>query len=472
MKYKPYSRRHFIKQTGAISLGFLGLQLFVAGCSNDLKPTDRNNKVRIGKLLKDPKGILDLPKGFSYKIISCTGEPMSDGLITPDKPDGMGTFEGADGRTIIVRNHETMLNNKSAFGENNELLSKIDSDKFYDFGKGITPCPGGTTTLIFNEDTQTVEKSWLSLTGTLRNCAGGPTPWNSWITCEEIVLNASGNYEKNHGFNFEVPATESPELQEAIPLKEMGRFNHEAVCIDPRTGIVYQTEDRSDGLIYRFIPTVKGKLQEGGRLQILGIKDKPSKDTRNWAGSYFRKNKPKEVVWLDIDDIMKEEDDLRYRGFKQGAARFARGEGIWFGNNEIYFACTNGGKTQTGQVFRYIPSEFEGQGKEIENPGTLELFLEPNNTHFLRYCDNLTIAPWGDVILCEDNTSPRILGVTPHGKIYKLAHNVGFASELAGAVFSPSGKTLFVNIQHAGKTLAITGPWPGQMADHLTFVKN
>jgi len=105
----------------------------------------------------------------------------------------------------------------------------------------------------------------------------------------------------------------------------------------------------------------------------------------------------------------------------------------------------------------------EGQSAEAQNGGQLELFLEPNNSALLTYCDNLTIAPWGDIILCEDRDHPNIVGVTPEGKYYRLSENIGFESEFAGGVFSPSGKTFFVNIQHAGITLAIQGPWQKKM---------
>ena len=155
--------------------------------------------------------------------------------------------------------------------------------------------------------------------------------------------------------------------------------------------------------------------------------------------------------------------DLRYRGFEQGAARFARGEGMWHGENEVFFACTNGGEIGAGQIFRYVPSPYEGTEREKNTPATLELFLESNDTDLLKSCDNLTIAPWGDLVICEDDPHPFIVGVTRQGELYKLGENVGFPSEFAGGVFSPSGKTYFVNIQDAGLTLAITGPWQGMV---------
>jgi hypothetical protein len=460
MQSKFSDRRRFLKSAGIVSLGFLGLNHYVKA-GNLLGPAPDN--AGYGPLLPDPEGILNLPRGFSYKIIFRQGDQMDDGFFGPDKPDGMATFSGKDGRVILIRNHETSPGDeKGPYGKNLELLSKLSPEQVYDYGRGKKPGTGGTSTLIFNEKTGQVEKSYLSLAGTVRNCAGGMTPWNSWITCEENTDRAGDELEKDHGYNFEVPASEQIGLAEPLPLRDMGRFNHEAVCVDPRTSIVYQTEDRGDGLIYRFLPYVQGQLAKGGKLQVLAVRGQPSFDTRNWKDletPEMPKNEPVQIEWLDIDQVEAPEDDLRHRGFAKGAARFARGEGMWFGDDEVYFACTNGGEIGSGQVFRYVPSRYEGSIRENEAPATLELFLEPNDKDILKNCDNLTVAPWGDLVLCEDHAHPFVVGVTQEGKIYKLAENVGFRSEFAGGVFSPSGDTYFVNIQHAGLTLAITGPW-------------
>lgn len=454
----PISRRRFLS-ISAVSIGFVGLQRFTHNPLADFVA----GKLGYGPLQNDPEGIFNLPQGFSYKIISRKGDKMDDGFFTPGNPDAMATFAGSDGKVILVRNHEVSAGDteNGPYGINNELLNNLDKKQLYDYGSGTKTAMGGTTTLIFNEQNQEVEKEYLSLAGTTRNCAGGLTPWNSWITCEETVERANGIIEKDHGYNFEVPASEEIFLANPVPLKEMGRFNHEAVAVDPKTGIVYQTEDRPDGLIYRFIPKRKRKLHKGGKLQALALKEETGNDTRNWEESNNKTMVGKKylVEWLDLEDIDSPEDDLRYRGASQGAAVFARGEGMWFGQNECYFACTSGGKNKRGQIFRYIPSPFEGKRKERKSPGLLELFVEPNNTEIVKDCDNLTIAPWGDLVLCEDNPESHLVGVTPQGNFYKLAKNIGFKSELAGAVFSPSGKTLFVNIQNAGLTLAITGPW-------------
>lgn len=460
-------RRSFIKSSAQVSLGFVGLQSFLFSCSTKRGSSELIRESILSKgygpLLEDPDGILKLPQGFSYRIISKQGDKMSDGYVVPGLADGMATFESADGKVIIIRNHEVSSGDieNGPFGNNLELLSESDIVKLYDYGNGEEPCVGGTTTIIYDPKSGEIEKEYLSLAGTIRNCAGGKTPWNSWISCEEDVSTTIGKLEKYHGYTFEVPAQTESTLFDPKPIKAMGRFNHEAVAVDPKTGIVYQTEDRHDSLIYRYIPNEFGKLHDGGKLQILAIKDQKSFSTRNWKGdaNTIERNKAYQVEWLDIDNIDSEKDDLRIRGYEKGAAMFARGEGMWFGENEFFFACTNGGRKNYGQIFKYTPSPYEGQSNENDQPGKLELFIESDNSDILESCDNLTVASNGDLIICEDQETPRIIGVSPDGKIYHLAKNVGYASEFAGATFSPDGTTLFVNIQKPGLTLAITGPW-------------
>jgi uncharacterized protein len=450
-------RREFIKQSALVSFAFAAFPM----CSKDVVsgPTIMDSTIN---LIHDPADYLDLPEGFRYKIISKSGNQMDDGFLVPGRPDAMGAFKGdTEKHVILIRNHENSpepLKN-SPFGNQNELLSKMDRSLLYDAGQMQSPSLGGTTTLIFNEDTQLVETQHLSLAGTNRNCAGGVTPWGSWLSCEEDVTTAEGSIEKDHGYVFEVPATYQGTVQ-PIPITEMGRFNHEAVAVDPDSGIVYQTEDRNDGLIYRYIPKTKGQLPGGGRLQVLALKDRKGFDTRNWDYPLFSLHQQIHVEWLDIDDVLSPNDDLRIRGFEMGAARFARGEGMWFGENELYFACTNGGPDKYGQIFRYRLSPDEGNENKDSVPATLELFAESEDKSVLHMCDNLTIAPWGDLMLCEDNGELNHLkGIRPDGTIYTFATNRSSRSELAGVVFSPSGKTLFVNIQENGDTIAITGPW-------------
>lgn len=414
-----------------------------------------------GPLMDDPIGLMRLPRNFHYTVFSITGEEMADGLVVPGKHDGMAAFSGPDGRTLLVRNHELKSTEKalSPFGFDVGRLARIPKEKIYDSGEGLAPHLGGTTTLVFNTRTQKLESHFMSLAGTNRNCAGGPTPWGTWITCEEVDDLPEAHAEQAHGFNFEVKPTATPVLADPVPLKAMGRFRHEAVAVDPPSGVIYQTEDIGDGLLYRFIPHEKGRLLAGGRLQALVVADWKSADTRNWTAPKFPVSSPQAVTWLDLDDVESPAGDLRKRGAEAGAAVFARGEGAWHGNDSAYFAMTNGGAAKLGQIFRYRASPYEGTAREDEQPATLELFSEPNDSALLSNCDNVTVAPWGDLIICEDTSGIcRVVGVTPRGEYYVIAAGMR-NGELAGACFSPDGTTLFVNVQTPGYTIAISGPW-------------
>lgn len=441
------SRRKFVNQCAVYALGFSGLQNLLG---KEIRSKE-NNVNGYGPLIKDPAKILDLPKDFSYKIIGRSGELMSDGLYLPDKPDGMATFSSSQNKdvVILIRNHEInplTFGVNGPFGKRNSKISLIDENLIYDKGN-LLPCLGGTTTVVYDTRTQKVIKQFLSLIGTLRNCAGGPTPWNSWISCEEVVMGAGGPCKKDHGWCFEVPARETPKITNPVPLKAMGRFNHEAVAVDPISGDVYLTEDRHDGLIYKFRPYVKSKLEKGGILFSLKIKAQPSFDTRNWKDQKFEVGQKEEIEWIKMEEVESPNDDLRFQGFSKGSACFARGEGMWYSQGEIYFACTNGGPKKRGQIWKI-------------NDGKLELFAEPNNPDLVDNCDNLTVSPMGDLFICEDGKGDQFIDVvTSNGQIFKMAKNSKSSSELSGPTFSPDGSTLFVNIQHDGLTLAITGPW-------------
>jgi uncharacterized protein len=419
-----------------------------------------------GSLVADPKAVVDLPAGFSYTIVSRPGDEMDDGLVVPGLCDDMAAFPGPDGTVVLVRNHEALFAGQGPFGTKYERLARIPNAKLYDLGFGMTPCPGGTTTVVWDPNTRKVVRQFLSLAGTLRNCAGGPTPWGSWLTCEEITLRTGTHYDgtvhvqKDHGYVFDVPATAEAALADPVPLKALGRFLHEGAAVDPRTGIVYMTEDLDDGLIYRFIPDVKGDLKSG-RLQALALSN-GVRDTRNWekSGAKIKVGEKLAAKWIDMDDIDAPKDDLRTRGHDLGACVFARGEGLVMSAGSVYFTCTSGGAARVGQIWRYTPGSDEGTNKEKRAPGSLELFVEPNDTTQLHNPDNLTAAASGHLVVCEDTGGggTRLVIVTPRGALRTLA-KARVRSEFAGATFSPDGSTLFVNLQQPGLTIAIQGPW-------------
>ncbi|MEM7682945.1 MAG: alkaline phosphatase PhoX [Planctomycetota bacterium] len=489
----PFTRRRFLTSAAAVSAGFLGLRQFTGSPiawaqSGPAGARASGLPAGYGPIVSDPKGVLDLPAGFTYRVLARMGDELDDGLLFGGVPDGAASFAGPDGLTVLIVNHELEPDwfRGSPFGRSNERLDQVPADRLYDAGTGRSPSLGGTTTLHYDTRTGKVVKRFASLLGTDRNCAGGPTPWGSWISCEETVRKAGQDgAQKDHGYCFEVPASATGPVA-PVPLKAMGRFTHEAVAVDPASGAVYLTEDLHDGCFYRFLPDVPGQLAQGGRLQALALVEEASADVRNWlngisddevaksqstaahtlmkAGDQSEHatpvGKPMAVRWIDLDNVESPDDDLRYRAFEAGATRFARGEGIWFGRGSAFFACTSGGRNRAGQVFRYTPSPSEGLPAEADHPATLELFLEPNDTDLLENCDNVTVAPWGDLILCEDSKNTNdLVGVTPDGRGYRFGRNALSGSEFAGANFSPDGSTLFVCIQADGLVLGITGPW-------------
>ncbi|MEE2525004.1 alkaline phosphatase PhoX [Hyphobacterium sp. HN65] len=454
-------RRQFLKSTAAVSAAFTGFAL-ISGCARNAAAIE----VTPVSLVPDPEGLLDLPPGFSYSVISTEGEPMSDGLLTPGDFDGMAAFDMPDGLTLI-RNHELSIRQmeRSAYMRNGQRIGDPDISRFYDPMHDGSGVPGGTTTLVLDPDTLEIRRQFLSLVGTYNNCAGGPTPWGSWLTCEETVVRANEHMTRDHGYVFEVPAG-ARELVDARALTDMGRFRHEAVAVDPATGIVYLTEDDYDiALFYRFIPNQRGNLAAGGRLQCLKIREVHGLDTRNWEETGIYMGESFAVEWMDVDQPDNPDADLAERHVAAGAAQFTRGEGIWFGDGELYFTCTDGGRERVGQIFRYIPSRLEGQPGEAREPGRLELFIESPGAEIMDYCDNICIAPWGDLIVAEDGQGDQyIRGVTPAGRIYTIARNAFSVddrySEFCGPCFSPDGNILFLNVQsEPSRTFAIRGPW-------------
>jgi len=236
------TRRHFLRTSAAVGGAFLALR-HLAGCGTH---TPTYSPDPLEGLLRDPDNILHLPKGFSYRALSRTGEKMDDGFLVPAAHDGMAAFPGPDGRTVIIRNHELTpqeLRLGGPFGPRQQLLKKLPREKIFDFGNGKLPGLGGTTTLVYDTRGQLLEKQFLSLAGTWRNCAGGPTPWGSWITCEETVQRKKDNVEQDHGWCFEVPAS-ATEPVDPVPLKAMGRRPVALRCQGKVTRVVEQEEQR------------------------------------------------------------------------------------------------------------------------------------------------------------------------------------------------------------------------------------
>ena len=436
-------RRKFLGTTGAAFAGLL-----LSGCMSRTSPAltaSSGSFQGYGPLVADPAGLLDLPRGFSYRLISSLGDAMGDGRTVPDKADGMGCLPLGDGEIVLIRNHELVPNDAaggplpSGYGTRN--------------GEVV---PGGTTHIVLDAATLERKREFRSLAGTIRNCSGGVTPWNSWLTCEESPTGPGQRYgeglAQNHGWVFEVPASATG-LVDPVPLKAMGRFNHEAACVDPATGIVYLTEDRDDGVLYRFVPARRGELAGGGTLEamrVVGVAD-----TRNWTAPLMPVGRRYAVEWVPLSDVEAPKDDLRLRAMAAGATPVARGEGIHMGIDELFVCSTSGGAKKLGQIFKFVP----GRGRTAD---AVELFFESEREEQFNYGDNLTVAPNGHLIVCEDQYTDvvdnHLRGITPVGRAYDFG-KLRLQTELAGGCFSPDGKWFFVNAYSPTRTLAITGPW-------------
>ena len=389
----------------------------------------RDAKADGGPLVADPARVLDLAPGLRYSIIDRTFEPMSDGLKVPGRPDGMGCFAGPDDTLILMRNHE---------------LERSRYDAGYDGSPGEAydgQAVGGVTRVVLRKKSLERLASNRVLTGTLRNCSGGTSPWG-WLSCEEST-------EPKHGYVFRC-RTDASRLAPAERIPAFGRFNHEAACVDPRTLTTYLTEDRSSGCLYRYRPSDPGRPFTSGKLQALRVQGIPRFDTAKDLDHGTRLK----VDWVDIPQPDPKDDTVREQGAAAGAARFWRGEGIVMTEGAVYVCCTSGGRESCGQIFKLWIDTTDGVDR-------LELFAESPGPSVLDMPDNVYMAPWGDLLVAEDGSGEQyIRGITPAGRVYDLARNAKSNGEFAGLCASPDGNTLFVNLQIDGLTLAISGPLP------------
>lgn len=455
------NRRDFVKGSGMVAASTAFAMMANRAVAASLPYSDSYGPLTMKPCQATGLELLALPEGFEYTSFGWTGYNQADGQPTPGAHDGMAVVATKGSVVCLVRNHE-----QGGSGHTSAPRG----------GRGVynSAQRGGTSNILFDVIQGKFLSSYNSLGGTIRNCAGGLTPWGTWMSCEETYQNAQGFY---HGYVFEVPGFG---LSDGEPIREMGRFSHEAAAVDPATGVVYETEDAGQSAFYKFVPAGKwGDLKSGGKLYAMVLDNTPRLDLRGGLveGSTWN------VSWQEVADP----DAFNERCFSQAtdAAIIERGEGCWYDDGKIYFVSTSGGAANLGQIFCYDPRKeqltlvFESQSRdEVDGP------------------DNIAVSPRGNILMCEDGGSnpKRLVGLTMEGNTFHFAENrialdqgdlaiidavypgtranflssVGnstdgssrrsfTSSEWAGACFHD--RWLFVNIQTPGVTFAITGPW-------------
>ena len=472
------SRREFAKRSaytgaGVALAGSVGVlatapgAIGVPGDSDQEDPAGDGSGLGYGPLVDDPKGILALPAGFSYRVITRTGvTKLESGEPTPAKHDGTATFEGPRGVTLLVNNHE--IKGPRAGVEHPVPLT---DGLVYD-----PAAAGGCTVVEVDRDGHVAE--WVGIAGTSTNCAGGRTAWGTWVTCEENADKAGENgMTKDHGYAFEVDPQDRRANRDPKPIKALGRFEHEAVVIDPKRGHAYLTEDASgpNGLLYRWTPP-QGYSHGRGQFRTLAddagvlaaavctdsggrFVDDLSRATR--IGTVYG------VDWAEVTDRDAKSTPIR-KQFGDGEVTRARKlEGMWWADGGAYFTSSYAREespvAHDGQVWFYDPRR-----RTLTLKVRFGVNPDPSAEGAFDGPDAITVSPYGGLVIAEDGEGiQHLFGATESGRTFPIARNeinIGSEaepvySEFTGVVFSPDGKTLYANIQDPGLMLAVTGPW-------------
>ncbi|MGW4225057.1 alkaline phosphatase PhoX [Streptomyces bauhiniae] len=467
------TRRDFARSTAAGGAGVVlaGSVGALATAPQALAATDLDGAadahghpgIGYGPLLPDPDGILALPAGFSYRVVTYSGRTrLESGEPTPSNHDGTAAFAGPRGAVLLVNNHE-LKGPRASWAHPVPLTEGLVYD----------PAASGGCTVVEVRRDHVAE--WVGIAGTSTNCAGGSTPWGTWLTCEETEDRAGQNgMTKDHGYVFEVDPADRRANRAPKPLKALGRYAHEAVVVDPKRGHLFLTEDAAgpNGLFYRWTPPQgfhhgRGRLRtladDAGVLQAFRCFDSGGRFVDDLSRA-TRTGTVYGVDWVDVPDRDARTVPVRQQFTDGQVTRARKLEGMWWGDGGVYvvssYAREESPVQHDGQVWFYDPRRRTLTLKVVL--GTGGAFDGP---------DNITVSPYGGLVIAEDGEGVQhLFGATDGGRTYPIARNelnIGTESapaysEFTGVTFSPDGHTLFANIQDPGIMLAITGPWKRQ----------
>jgi secreted PhoX family phosphatase len=476
----PLTRRDFARTSALTGAGVVltGSVAALAGAPGALATTetettgersaDGHGGVDYGPLVPDPDGIVALPAGFSYRVLTHTGRTrLESGEFTPAAHDGTAAFDGPRGTVLLVNNHE--MDGPRAEQEHPVPLAE---GLVYD-----PAAPGGCTVVEVRPDGQVAE--WVGIAGTANNCAGGRTPWDTWLTCEENSDRAGENgMTKDHGYVFEVDPADRRANRRPKPLKFFGRYDHEAVVVDPKRGHAYLTEDADEpnGLFYRWVPPRdfthgRGKLRtlpdDAGVLQAPKCFDSGGRFVDDLSRA-VKTGTVYGVDWVDVPDRDARTVPVREQFGPGEVTRARKLEGMWWADGGAYLVSSyardeSPGPAHDGQVWFYDPRR-----RTLTLKVLLGVNPDPSRDGAFDGPDNITVSPYGGLVIAEDGDGVQhLFGATDSGRTYPLARNevnIGTEaepeySEFTGVTFSPDGRTLYANIQEPGIMLAITGPW-------------
>ncbi len=376
-----------------------------------------------GDLREPDDNGLALPAGFTSRIVARTGEPVGrTGYLWPTAPDGAAVFATSSGGWIQTVNHETIAT------------------------------AGGGVSAIEYDGSGAIVDAYRILAGTNVNCAGGPSPWGTWLSCEEYDLTeatepAVPGFPFGPGVAGQVwECDPAGSTTDGVALPALGKFSHEAVAIDPATNVVYLTEDQGDGHFYRFTPDTAnvGGVADltSGTLEAAVLASPEAVP----AGSSA-------VSWIEIPDPGAVTAPTRRQ---VSASVFQRGEGAWFDSGVVYFVTTRDDRVWAYDTVREsieVIYDLETGGGELEEP------------------DNVTVHPMsGELFVAEDDGNLELVLITPptpagtrtSAPFMRISGQEG--TEVAGPCFDPSGTRMYFSSQrglggNGGITYEVTGPF-------------